>query len=267
MTKYGYILEESETDPARLPEAILALPRAIPDVVPVWTRFRELPGFDLRHTWLENLRAQGIEPIVYAETTGMHPLEILAGNHDDAFKLLAARARGALIRILHEPNGHLFEWSSWLPGLYKDVWRRLWLLIHGEGARMLYCVVHRGPANQDDMFRHWPGAEWVDAVGFDEFRRADKETLPPRRWASAIEAFEDHKFSAPIYVCETGAIETTSQRAKFIASFAQVEGVAGILCFDRRIVVPAPPALTPIDDEFSWGLGMVREWDKLPREV
>ena len=201
---------------------------------------------------------------MYAETTGWQPSDILAGLHDAKVSLLASRSRGALIRILHEPNGRLFDWSRWPNPMYLDVWHRLAELIRAEGARIAYCVVHRGKDREHDMFRHWPGAEWVDAVGIDEFRRGD-EPMPPQKWAGAIAAFAERAPGVPFHVYETGAeVGKATQRAEFIASQADVVGAAGILTFDRLIDVPSPPAPSPIHDDFRWGSGMTRAWDRLP---
>ena len=114
------------------------------------------------------------------------------------------------------------------------------------------------------MFRHWPGAEWVDAVGIDEFRRGD-EPMPPQKWAGAIAAFAERAPGVPFYVMETGAeVGKATQRAEFIASQADVAGAAGILTFDRLIDVPSPPAPSPTPRRLPLGLRHAPAWDRLP---
>lgn len=236
-----------------------------PDLVPVWARWDPALGFVQRtgkFEWaqMEQLRNLGMEPVIYAETGGMLVMDIFAGRWDEHFRLLAARARGSAIRILHENNGRgLFDWQDWTVPQFITAWQRIARIFHSEGARIIYCVSARGKRD-DDLLERWPGGEHVDITAFDEFRRSDSEPLPPQhaQWRYSTEVLGSK--GKPIWVCETGAEASTKQRGSWMASLDQVKGVAAILVFDFRIEFPPGKV-----DDWSWNGAMVRQWDLLVR--
>jgi len=242
-------------------EAIAAHPsERKPEVVPVWARYDGASGhFRLDWSVLEGIRRAGMEPVIYAESQPMTPQGILAGEHDDAFRLLAARSRGAAIRIFHECNGGLFPWGKWPIPQMKNVFHYVGELFHAEGARLIYCVSARGKRG-DDMLDRYPGGDVVDIVAFDEFRRSNSERLPPLQWAWTTQRLAST--GKPVWVCETGAEAVTTNRGLWMASLKDVAGVAAILIFDFRIVFPHE-GQTLVDD-WRWNKAMIRQWNLLP---
>lgn len=264
MTQWAFMIPANAAPTDDLPEIIRAHPtNALPDVVPVWARWRkDLRMFDVDWALLESLHWQSMKPVIYAETGDMEPGLIVEGVYDMQFRLLASRARGLDIRIFHEANGSgTFPWQAWPVLTVRAVMARVARLFHEEGARFLYCVSHRGKAN-DDMLDYYPGSEYVDMVAFDEFRRSDEERLPSMQWKWAIQRLAST--GKPVAVCETGAEASTTKRGRFIADLGKVSGLAFVAIFDYRIEYRKQDGTLVVDD-WSWNQPMVREWDILPR--
>ena len=263
VTRWAYMIPAMADPNQGLLDSIRGHPtNALPDVVPVWAWFRPWDGhFAVDWSLLARLRMEGMEPILYAQID-VDPEDILDGKYDDALRLMAARSRGCYIRIFHEPNGGgTFPWQRWPVSTMILVERHVATLFHEEGAKYLYCVSHRGKAN-DDMLDRYPGSEYVDMVGFDEFRRSDTERLPSQQWAWAIQRLAST--GKPVAVCETGAEASTTKRGRFMADLGNVQGLWYCGIFDYRIEYQKQDG-TKVVDDWRWNAPMVREWDALPR--
>jgi hypothetical protein len=240
-----------------------------PDVVPVWARYDPRKDEFVQRTgsfeWdlLVMLRELGMTPVVYAESGGMSPEGIISGHYDRALSLMAARCRGADIRWNHEMNGLLFEWGKWPVLQFKAAWVRVADLFHAEGARIIYCPAARGKRD-DDLLLKYPGDQFVDVMAFTEFKRDDKEPLPPLhfQWRYTTERLATT--GKPVWVCETGAETDTSRRGEWMASLDEVKGVKVILIFDFLIEYVGPSG-KPASDDWRWSGAMVKQWDLLSR--
>lgn len=235
----------------------------LPDVVPIWSRYdTKSKEFVVNWRLLEELRNLGMEPVLYAESGTMLPEDILSRKHDDAFKLLAARARGAKIRIWHESNGGLFHWGKWPIPQMMDIYGQVGMLFGDEGSGLIYCMSHRGKRD-DDLLDRYPGQIAVAVVAFDEFRRSDTERLPPQQWAWC--AARMATTGRPVWVCETGAEAKTTNRGLFIASIDDAPIVEVVCIFDFRIVFTKPSTGETFVDDWTWNKSMARQWDLLKR--
>jgi hypothetical protein len=236
----------------------------LPDVVPIWARWDAASG-DFRVDWrlLEDVREREIEPVLYCETGALTPSLIESGAVDRAVKLMGARSRGALVRPFHEGNGSLFPWGRWPAPQYVACYQRFARLLHDEGALTAYCMSHRNKRN-DDLLDRWPGEEYVDVVGFTEFRRSDSERPPVQQWAYAAERLAST--GKPVWVFETGAEASTTKRGAWIDSLADVEsiGIEAVCIFDFRIEYSGIDGSDKVDD-WRWSPSMARAFDGLPR--
>lgn len=268
--RFGLMLPENESAQGLVTAQVAHPTEQLGDVVPVWARYRAAAGhFALDWQLLEELWEHTFEPVVYAETGTMSAIDIERGVHDDAFRLLAARARGALIRIFHEANGTsgLFAWQGWTPAMLIGAWQRVARLFHEEGARIAYCMSARNRKN-DDLLDRWPGDESVDVVGFTAFKRRNDQADPPQQCAYTIERLaetgkEVWGFEMGVETTEEGTGAPITGRGKWMTAVGQVKGLAVALIFDRLIEFLLGGQ--PRSDDWRFNKAMRVAWDALPR--
>lgn len=138
-------------------------------------------------------------------------LPIIAGEFDDYIRSWAreaTRARKPLfLRPFHEMGNPAYFWSTAYdnpPETQIEAWRHVVRIFREEGARNVAFVwTPHAPADA----ACWPGAEWVDWVGYDVFNYGT--VTKEGHWQSFMAILQDRmkaspKWRGPILVAEAG---------------------------------------------------------------
>lgn len=107
---------------------------------------------------------------------------IIAGTYDSKFKAVAASCKAingpVYLRLWAEMNG---DWASWSVSSNQNVashaewiaaWRHIVTLFRAAGAsnvKFVFCPNVTDEPTSDHFEQYWPGAEYVDALGFDSY--------------------------------------------------------------------------------------------------
>jgi hypothetical protein len=237
---------------------------AVPDLFPVWRWLsnpkRRAVDLDL----LAGIHERGATPVIFLHSTGgasdweTYGYEaILRGDHDDILTIfgseLAAYGQRVIVRWDQEMNvtGMGAPWQGRSPALYRAAFAYVSSHVRRIAPRAAFhwCPMSVGkklPTLRD----WWPGDAAVQFAGFDRYGTGRLRPLPVV-WAStvrAIRAFTER----PILVGEFGSNVECRQRAKWLASLADVGGVWGAIYFDLNLGVAGAPGGTMDVSKHHW---------------
>lgn len=228
MTRFGVALPES-TKPNE-PGLLIALDAfgarsRLPELMPIWTRLRgwtEGPTkayWDLNPGILTEVRARGVAPAVWAESTPAQYGDLLDGDYDDALRRLAEAADGCVVRWDQEMDGNAgFAWQGVTPALYSQVFSHVAMTMRAVAdIRMFWCCIRPASAVKAG---YWPGADAVQIIGFDRYRWDDDGELPIEQWANPVSQCRALFPGGKVWVGETGSLVGTTSRVAHLRQTA-----------------------------------------------
>ncbi len=224
-----------------------------PAVLPLWSPFdTDLPaprGGRFPADWLlAGMRERGVEPAIFAHSADergwrTHGYEaILRGDRDEAIERwgLAAAAYGhrLVLRWDQEMNGS-FPWSERDPAEYIRVFRRVSDRIRrvagASNVQLHFCPSLRQQRDSlDVMESYYPGDEWCQVVGFDGYSRSERWEPLAEQWGPMLRRLA-RMTDRPVLVGEFGRRVDLPDRAGWLASLADVEGVDAAVYFDMDL--------------------------------
>lgn len=231
-----------------------------PALLPLWSPFDlDLPaprGGRFPADWLlAGLRRRGIEPAIFAHSAGAprwssHGYEaILAGKRDEALEAwgiaAAAYGRHLVLRWDQEMNGG-FPWSDRDPRQYQAVFRhvsrRIREVAGARNVKLYFCPsARRNEKGLDLIESYYPGDDACQVVGFDGYSRQERWLPLAATWDPLIERLR-RMSGRPIVVGEFGRRIDLPQRAAWLASLREVQGVAAAVYFDMDLTHFEAPA-------------------------
>jgi hypothetical protein len=233
---------------------------AKPDLMAIWARGDLKGGWLLQPEILRRLRGEGVEPMIFAESTGKSYEDILRGIYDDELRRLACRASGCYVRWDQEANGTGLRASWQKPNpaneLYVEVFQRVHGVMREEAnVRLLYSPVGRHRKQAQDMAAYYPGHEHCEAVGFTMFRNSERGSFPPDQCVHPRDTLAAMAPGKPIIWSETGSDFALERGADWLRSFNEVEGIEITMIFDM--------AIESHDDDWRWKGPMYRAFPGL----
>lgn len=216
-----------------------------PRFVPIWLPFdrpRQAPrggGFpDM--ALMMGLRRRGIEPMIYAHSQSHRRFtdydygSYIRGEHNaelDAFAQDAADYGGRLIfRWDQEFSAKWFPWGQRPPRQFKRAWRKVMERMP-DNIKPYYCGW--GP-QANALKEYYPGDEWVDFVGFDQYSVGKNWKPLNEAWRPAKRALRSVT-DKPIIVGEFGRNRGAGERGQWIRTLDNVTGVWAALYFDMDL--------------------------------
>jgi len=200
--------------------------------------FRDLSprrGFPRRQ--VERAKARGMTAIVSLELSewgresdGNYLERVARGEFDDFFRRWASEARDCgqrvVLRFGFEMNGDWFPWGS-QPEAFIAAWRRchdLFEELEADTVEWMFSpnVLWQGRNEEDDLYRYYPGDDYVDLVGLDGYNFGDKHSRW-HSWQRYEEVFERTiracaKFDKPLYLSEIGCADDP-RKAEWMRDF------------------------------------------------
>jgi hypothetical protein len=142
---------------------------------------------------------------------GYRNIDIANGSQDAYIRRFArgiATFDGtAYIRYAHEMNGFWYPWS-WDARDYRRAFRRIVRLFHEEGANNAKFVWSVNPNLYDsgatwmhNLRRYWPGAKYVDAVGWTMINFGGSKQYPVSAFAARLPVVH-RAFGKPVLITE-----------------------------------------------------------------
>lgn len=189
--------------------------------------------------------AHGATLAIYLDPVGKGnkyiPLsKIVNGNYDRHLKYIADTVRtfghSVIISFGHEMNGDWYPWgyTKASPALWVKAWRHIVNLFRQEGAdnvTWMWTINALSPG--EAPIRHWwPGASYVDWVGFDAYYFHADQTFTST-FGPTIAAI--HKITKkPILIGETAVGPVAGQAAKIPGLLAGIHRahLLGFIWFD-----------------------------------
>ncbi len=172
-------------------------------------------------------------PVIYLEShldaSGYR--DLLRGRYDDRLKAIRdclAFSPKAIKRWDHEMDGAPMstfrEWGQMEPELYKAGSRH----VAGILGPLFWCPT----AVIDRWDAYYPGDEFVDFVGWDQYAR---QTRPIKEaWAPRIRALDRLAPGKRKLVGEFGSDARLTERAEWLATIDDVQDVWGAIYFDVK---------------------------------
>jgi len=180
-------------------------------------------------------------------------VEIIQGQHDDAIRAEAQKAKALGVQIFmrwgHEMNGNWYPWAGYvngeggdadgglddagLPssgaGKYVAAWRHVHDLFVAEGATnviWVWCpLVNDVP---DAPWNHWtnyyPGDDYVDWVGIDAYNWGSSSSCCVWTTFAGLltgSPYQDYSARKPIILPETASAEVGGSKAQWITAMHQ----------------------------------------------
>lgn len=188
-------------------------------------------GEGLDTSFLKSLTAQNIIPVItwepwdskVAATSLQQPKyslkSINRGDHDEYIRRWAKEAadykKPIFLRFAHEMNGNWYGWGN-MGGNTPDDYKKAWIHVHNifkeEHADNVLWVWSPNntdeQGNIDSMLNYYPGAKYVDWVGFSGFNWGT--TNPQNNWQTFFDITDSaykvlSTLNKPIMVAETSS--------------------------------------------------------------
>lgn len=131
-----------------------------------------------------------------------------------------------VLRLYHEHTGSWFWWGADLctPDQYRELWRMTVDYLREKGVHnLLYAYSPASVTNEEEYLERYPGDEWVDVVGFDNyFAGTDEEAYVAsmQRNLDIVCDFAARSGKLPV-VAETG-LEGVSRDGYFSRTVASI---------------------------------------------
>jgi mannan endo-1,4-beta-mannosidase len=208
-----------------------------PNVVLQYTDWNK--GFDFQLAY--NARANGAEPLIQLQPSGISLAAIAAGRYDEYLRMFANEVRKfggpVIIGFAHEMNGTWYSWSSahTAASTWVAAWRHVVRVFRHQragNATWLWTISHTSSVRV--LRSYWPGPAYVSWVGIDGYFKVPSATYSSV-FGVAVTAVRQVT-RKPILISETAVGPSTGHRARDITQlFAGVrrQHLLGVIWFDR----------------------------------